>query len=102
MGFNTREDNIEIFENTVDICSKNETLKSAIKASRAAQKLILENDSVETVMNVTELSAAKNHFEKNAQIIVSKNSLRNKLEVAQKRNSVFLTELLVVCASGWA
>ncbi len=72
MGFNTREDNIEIFENTVDICSKNETLKSAIKASRAAQKLILENDSVETVMNVTELSAFKNRFEEKAQIIVSK------------------------------
>ena len=72
MGFNIREDNINIFENTVDICSKNEKLKSAIKASRAAQKLILENESVETVMGVSDLSAARKRFEEKAQIVVSK------------------------------
>ena len=36
MGFNIREDNLNVFENIVDICLKNEKLKSAIKASCAA------------------------------------------------------------------
>ena len=72
MGFNTNEDNIEIFENTVDICSKNESLKSAIKASREAQKLILEKDSVESIMKLTDLAASKNRYTKKAQLIVSK------------------------------
>ena len=41
-----RQENVEIFENTMSMCRSESALSSAIQASNAAQSLILEGDSV--------------------------------------------------------
>lgn len=59
-----REDNIEIFEDTVKLCEENVALKKAIHISNANQQIYLE------INEISELSG--NEYEVPAQIIVSK------------------------------
>lgn len=59
----SREENIEIFNDTEKLCKTNSVLIQAWKESSLKQKLILENDPI---------SCEKNRYENSAQIKVSK------------------------------
>lgn len=60
-----REDNIRVFEDTVDLCGKTKRLTDGIRASRENQIFVAENDFL--------ADGSKNHrFESEAKIIVSK------------------------------
>ena len=61
----TRDENVEIFENTVDVCKGSETLKASIKNSRAKQSFISEKDNLPDGSKIV-------RFEQPAKIIISK------------------------------
>ncbi len=61
----TRDENIEIFENTVDVCKGSETLKASIKNSCAKQSFISEKDDLPDGSKIV-------RFEQPAKIIISK------------------------------
>lgn len=60
----SREDNIQIFQDTERMCKENTRLKTATKNSIKNQKLILENDTIPEI--------DKRKYEEPAQVIVSK------------------------------
>lgn len=59
-----REDNVAVFEDTERLCKTNKRLMEAVKKATAAQKLILEGDSIQMV--------DKNIYEEKARLVVSK------------------------------
>lgn len=60
----SREDNVQIFQDTERMCKENTRLKDAIRKSITNQKLILENDKIPGI--------DKKKYEEPAQVIVSK------------------------------
>ena len=61
----SRDENVEIFENTVDVCKGSETLKASIKNSRAKQVFISEKDDLPDGSKIV-------RFDQPAKIIISK------------------------------
>lgn len=59
-----REDNIRVFEDTEAWCRTNRKIAESLKASQAAQELILETDALPDL--------DKNRYEKPAKVVVSK------------------------------
>ena len=61
-----RTENLAVFEDTDRLCKNNEKIKASLTASREGQKLVLEND----ILNTEEINLKK--YKKPAQIVVSK------------------------------
>ena len=73
---NNREQLIEIFNHTVSLCQNDDKLKASIKASINGQKIILENEKIDTAQE-------SRIYGNDSKIIVSKS---RSFEAAQKYN----------------
>ncbi len=65
MGFNDREDRINVFNDTMKLCKNNSRLKESVRSSVASQRVYPEGEDIIRVTETTE-------YDKDANIIVSK------------------------------